>query len=40
MTNFCKRKKFPKKGGAIPPNRQKILRDTLGNEKRKRGITI
>ena len=28
------------KGGAIPPNRQKILRDTLDNEKRKRGITI
>lgn len=39
MTNFCKRKKFPR-GGAIPPNRQKILRDTLDNEKRKRGITI
>ena len=28
------------KGGATPPNRQKVLRDTLDNEKRKRGITI
>ena len=28
------------KGGATSPNRQKILRDTLDNARRKRGITI